>query len=141
MTFKESTQILALLSANYPHFYKKLSKSDTNAVINTWQMSFADVPAAIVFKAIKRCFLSCKYPPTIADANEQIRKMYVIAGCVSNDIRYTQEQRSEAARLERLLYDLGFSGKLNEREFSLNACLDVVSNSQSGFKLEADNEK
>ena len=108
MNINESAKILALLAANYPHYYKKLSKNETNAVCKTWNDSFDDVPAVLVLEALKNCIGKLKFPPTIADVNEELRHMYSFFLCESNNMTLTQAERSEAERMRQLLYDLGF---------------------------------
>ena len=108
MNISESAKLLALLAANYPHYYKNLSKTETSAVCKTWSDSFCDVPAPIVFEGIKQCIAYCKFPPTIAEVNEQITIMFFEASSLSNDMTKTQEIRSEAERLRSLLDSLGF---------------------------------
>ena len=111
MNTNEAIKVMTLLAANYPHYYKNLSKDESYAVVTTWCDRFSDVPAEIVLEAVKDCISKCKFPPTIADVNEEIKKIMRLAGCRANDITLSQEKRSEAARLERFLYDLGFESK------------------------------
>lgn len=108
MNRTESAQILTILAANYPHFYKNLTPNETQAVINTWAEMFEDVPAVIVLEAVKNCISLLKFPPTIADVNDQMSGMYLTAISSANDMTLSQEERSEADKLANLLYHLGF---------------------------------
>lgn len=72
MTREETKQIMAVLQAGYPRFYKDISKLEATAVINLWATMFAEEPAQIVTEAVKSLMCTLKYPPTIADVKEKI---------------------------------------------------------------------
>jgi hypothetical protein len=75
MTRGETKQIMALLQAGYPHFYKGISKDDATAAINLWATMFVDEPVQIVVEAVKALMCTHKYPPTIADVKEKIAQI------------------------------------------------------------------
>lgn len=107
----ESLKVLTILAGNYPHYYKNIPKADASAIAEMWRVQFEDVPATIVFEGIKQCMAHCKFPPTIAEVNEQITMMFFEASSLANDMTKTQEIRSEAERLRCLLDSLGFDSR------------------------------
>lgn len=124
MNIKEAAQILTILSATYPNYYRKLSVDEKTITMNMWQKQFANVPAVIVIEALQMAIANCKFPPTIAEVNEQIHKIYIHSMCLENDMRVSQDERSEAFRLRILLNDLGYSNK--EKSTELNVAKQIL---------------
>lgn len=75
MTREETKQIMAVLQAGYPRFYKDISKLEATAVINLWATMFSQEPAKVVIEAVKALMCTLKYPPTIADVKEKIQEL------------------------------------------------------------------
>ena len=72
MTRDEVKQIFMLLSTAYPAF---LPDTDTEkrAKLNLWETMFKQTLYQNAELAALRYIMTCKYPPTIADMNEQIK--------------------------------------------------------------------
>ena len=76
MTKKEATQILAMLKAAYPNFYKDMGAEEAQGTISVWTMQFADLPAEVVLMALNKHISTGKFPPTIAEIKEKITAIY-----------------------------------------------------------------
>lgn len=74
MTKTETIKIMAILNAAYPSFYKNLGKADYEAIVQLWNMQFADYDYSVVSMAVN-ALISTRvegYPPTIGAVKEQI---------------------------------------------------------------------
>ena len=73
MNRKETQGVLALLRAAYPNFYKDMPKQDLLAVVNLWQMQFAEMDVNLVLAAVNALISSRVegYPPTIGAVKEK----------------------------------------------------------------------
>lgn len=76
MNKKESAQILAILKASYPNFYKNLTAEDAQGTISVWSMQFADMPAEIVLMALNKVISTSQFPPTIAEVKKKITAIH-----------------------------------------------------------------
>lgn len=76
MTKKETVQILAILKAAYPNFYKDMSAEEAQGTISVWALQFADLPADIVLMALNKAISTSKYPPTIAEIKDKMKSIY-----------------------------------------------------------------
>jgi len=72
MTREETKDLMAILKAAYPNFYKDISKEEAKAAVDLWATIFSDTPAKLVIEAVKSMICTLKYPPTIADVKEKI---------------------------------------------------------------------
>jgi len=72
MTRQETKDLMAILKAAYPNFYKDISKEEAKAAVDLWTTIFSDTPAKLVIEAVKSLICTLKYPPTIADVKEKI---------------------------------------------------------------------
>lgn len=72
MTRQETKDLMAILKAAYPNFYKDISKEEAKAAVDLWATIFSDTPAKLVIEAVKSLICTLKYPPTIADVKEKI---------------------------------------------------------------------
>lgn len=98
MTKKEATQILAMLKAAYPNFYKDMGADEAQGTISIWAMQFADLPAEVVLMALNKHISVGKFPPTIAEIKEKITAIYWEAHgkaypLCENDIVTEEEQQ------------------------------------------------
>jgi hypothetical protein len=75
MTRQEALAVMAMLKTAYPTFYKNYSKDEINAAVNLWATMFSEEPIQVVTEAIKALMCTLKFPPTIADVKEKIRKI------------------------------------------------------------------
>ena len=72
MTRQETKDLMAILKAAYPNFYKDISKEEAKAAVDLWATIFSDTPAKLVIEAVKSLICTLKYPPTIADVKEKV---------------------------------------------------------------------
>ena len=72
MTRQETKDLMAILKAAYPNFYKDISKEEAKAAVDLWATIFSDTPVKLVIEAVKSLICTLKYPPTIADVKEKI---------------------------------------------------------------------
>jgi len=72
MIREETQAILKVLRAGYQNFYKGLSKSDADEIIDLWSTMFADDSPKVVVEAVKSLMCTLKFPPTIADVKTKI---------------------------------------------------------------------
>ena len=71
MTKKEALQILAILQAAYPNFYKG-TKEEAVGTVSVWCMQFYDMPAEIVMMAVHKLIGTNKFPPTVSEVKTNI---------------------------------------------------------------------
>lgn len=76
MNRKEAAQVLAILKASYPNFYKSLTAEDAQGIVSVWSMQFAGMSAEIVLMALNKAISSCTYPPSIAEVKEKLRSVH-----------------------------------------------------------------
>ena len=76
MTKKEAAQVLAILKAAYPNFYKDMGAEEAQGTISVWSMQFADLSSEIVLMALNKHISVGKFPPTIAEIKEKITSIY-----------------------------------------------------------------
>lgn len=77
MTRKDIIQILAVLRAAYPLFYRNVNKDDANAVVNLWLDLFSDDDPVLVGASVKAIIATTdgSYPPTIGAIKEKMRQL------------------------------------------------------------------
>lgn len=71
MTKKEALQILAILQAAYPNFYKG-TKEEAMGTVSVWCMQFHDMPAEIVLMAVHKLIGTNKFPPTVSEVKTKL---------------------------------------------------------------------
>lgn len=76
MTNKEAAQILAILKAAYPNFYKDMTPDEAQGTVSVWQMQFNNVPAEILLMALNKAISVNKYPPSIAEVKEKFSSIH-----------------------------------------------------------------
>ena len=76
MNRKESAQVIAILKASYPNFYKNLTAEDAQGIVSVWSIQFANVPADIVLMALNKAIDNCNYPPSIAEVKKKIEAVH-----------------------------------------------------------------
>lgn len=77
MTREQTLDILTVLQAAYPNFYKGMTKQQADAVIDLWATMFADEPLELVAMAVKAHICNDKkgFPPHIGAIKEAIIKL------------------------------------------------------------------
>lgn len=76
MTQKEAAQILAILKAAYPQFYKDMTKKDAIGTVNVWAVQFAKMPADIVLLAVNKCISTSSFPPSPSEVKKKFQSLY-----------------------------------------------------------------
>lgn len=77
MNVNETLKILSVLKANYPNFYKGMSKIDAEAQVSLWSEMFEDTPYELVGIAVKSYIATDVngYPPNIGKIKEHIKSL------------------------------------------------------------------
>lgn len=79
MNKQEATHLLALIKLSYPTAYRDLDDVSKKATVNMWQMSFPDVPYPIMEQAFNHFRLNSKFPPTVAEMVEELKRIHLLA--------------------------------------------------------------
>lgn len=72
MTRDETTKILAVLKAAYPHSYKNMSQKEALGTVAVWHMQFVDMPPEIVMMAVQKCISTSTFTPSISEVKKKI---------------------------------------------------------------------
>lgn len=77
MTLEETLKVFSVLKANYPNFFKNISRIDAEAQVSLWCEMFQDTPYELVGAAIKSYIATntTDYPPNVGKIKDQIRKL------------------------------------------------------------------
>lgn len=77
MTREETLDLLSILKAAYPNFYRDMTRKDADYVIGLWSEMFKDEPVEIVALAVKAHIATDKkgYPPHIGAIKDAIVKI------------------------------------------------------------------
>ena len=76
MNKQESAKLLSLIKLSYPTAYRDIDRDTANATVNMWQMSFPDIPYAIMEQAFNHYRMVSKFPPTVAEMVEELKGIY-----------------------------------------------------------------
>lgn len=76
MNKQEATKLLAIIKIAYPTAYRDMDENSKKATVNMWQMSFPDVPYAIMEQAFSHFRMVSKYPPTVAEMVEELKHIH-----------------------------------------------------------------
>lgn len=76
MNKQETTQLLALIKIAYPTAYRDMDDVSKKATVNMWQVSFPDVPYQLMESAFNHFRMKSKFPPTVAEMVEELRRMH-----------------------------------------------------------------
>lgn len=72
MTREETTKILAILKAAYPHSYKNMTQKEALGTVAVWHMQFADMHPEIVMMAVQKCISTSTFTPSIYEVKKKI---------------------------------------------------------------------
>lgn len=77
MTREETLQVLSVLKAAYPNFYKGMRKEEAESAVALWASMFAEDEAAMVAAAVKTLIATDikGFPPHIGAVKEKLRKL------------------------------------------------------------------
>ena len=76
MSREETVQILSLLKAAYPNFYKGMTRPECNGVISVWSTQFTGIPVQIVLMAVNKLISVNTFPPTVAEVKSKLKSLY-----------------------------------------------------------------
>lgn len=79
MTRQEALKILAVLRVAYPNSYRGLDEDMASAMAELWASQFANMPYSVVSIAVEQLISKSKFPPTIAEVNEQFLSLWANA--------------------------------------------------------------
>lgn len=76
MNKQEAIKLLALIKVAYPTAYRDMDQASKQATVNMWAGSFPDVPYPIMEQAFNHFRMVSKYPPTVAEMVEELKKVH-----------------------------------------------------------------
>ena len=76
MNKMDAAKLLELITLSYPNAYRGMDDDWKKATINMWQMSFPDMPYPIMEQAFNHFRMVSKFPPTVAEMVEELKKIY-----------------------------------------------------------------
>ena len=79
MNKQDAAKLLSLIKLSYPTAYRDIDRDTANATVNMWAMSFADVPYPIMEQAFNHFRMASKFPPTVAEMVDELKKVYFSA--------------------------------------------------------------
>lgn len=155
MTRDDTLDLLSVLKAAYPNFYKDMTRRDADNVIDLWHEMFKDEPAELVALAVKRHIATDKkgFPPHIGSIKDAIVKIMQPEemteaeawNMVRNAIRsYSWDAKEQFDKLPPVLQRLvGSPNQLMEwgQMDSDTVSSVVASNFQRSYKARAANER
>lgn len=155
MTRDETIDLLSVLKAAYPNFYRDMTRKDADNVIDLWFDMFKDEPAGLVALAIKRHIATDTkgFPPHIGAINDAIVKIQQPEemteieawNMVRNAIRsYSWDAKEQFDKLPPVLQRLvGSPSQLMEwAQMDADVVASVVaSNFQRSYKARAAHER
>lgn len=71
----EAAKLLSLIKLSYPTAYRDIDRETANATVHMWQMSFPDVPYPIMEQAFNHFRMTSKFPPTVAEMVEELKRI------------------------------------------------------------------
>lgn len=103
MNKKEAAQLLDLIKLSYPAAYRDMDGNRMMATINMWAMSFPNVPYLVIEQAFNQHRMVSKFPPTVAEIAEHLRKIHYEAGQLAGIQRQIGNREKE--RMYRQIED------------------------------------
>ena len=77
MNRKEAAQVLAILTAGYPKYFKNMKDEELQGVVSLWSMQFANISAEVVVMALHKAIsVKEEFPPTIAEVKKKLGSVY-----------------------------------------------------------------
>lgn len=77
MTVNETVEVLKILKATYPEYYRNLSKEETKSMVDMWNWAYAETDVKEVLRALKSFITtdSKGFPPKPGQLNEHLNKL------------------------------------------------------------------
>lgn len=155
MTRDDTLDLLSILKAAYPNFYRDMTRKDADHVVSLWSEMFKDEPAELVALAVKAHIATDKkgFPPHIGAIKDAIVKIQQpdemteieAWNMVRNAIRsYSWDAKEQFDKLPPVLQRLvGSPNQLMEwgQMDSDTVSSVVASNFQRSYKARAANER
>lgn len=155
MTRDDTLDLLSVLKAAYPNFYRDMTRKDADHVIDLWSEMFKDEPVQLVALAVKRHIATDTkgFPPHIGAIKDAIVKIQQPEemteleawGMVKNAIRsYAWDAKEQFDKLPPVLQRLvGSPTQLQEwARMDADVVASVVaSNFQRSYKARAAHER
>ena len=95
MTREEAIKFLALVKVAYPTAYKDMDKESKLATVNMWHSTFLNVHYKIIEMAFDHFRRVSKFPPTVADMYEELRRLYYEAVGDANTAYWSGDKERE----------------------------------------------
>ena len=76
MNKQEAVKLLALIKIAYPTAYRDMDDASKKATVNMWQMSFPDMPYPIMEQAFSHFRMVSKFPPTVAEMVDELKRIH-----------------------------------------------------------------
>lgn len=76
MNREEAAKLLSLIKLSYPQSYRDIGRQMAEATVNMWAMTFGSVPYPVMERAFNSYRMVSKYPPTVAEMAQQLKKLY-----------------------------------------------------------------
>lgn len=77
MNKKDTAQVIAILTAGYPSYFKDMSETNLQGLVSLWSMQFANMPADIVLMALNKVISQKEqHPPTIAEVKKKLESVH-----------------------------------------------------------------
>ena len=76
MNKQDAAKLLSLIKLSYPTAYRDIDRETANATVNMWQMSFPEMPYPIMEQAFNHYRMTHKFPPTVAEMVEELKRIY-----------------------------------------------------------------
>ena len=76
MNKQEAVKLLALIKVAYPTAYRDMDDASKKATVNMWASSFPEVPYGIMEQAFNHFRMVSKFPPTVAEMVEELKKIH-----------------------------------------------------------------
>ena len=102
MNKQEAAQLLELIELAYPYVYKDMDNFRRRATVRMWAASFPQVPYPIIEECFNCYRLENRYPPTVADINEELRGFHARARQAA-DISRILDNAEREAHFRRLM--------------------------------------
>lgn len=155
MTREETLKIFAVMKANYPNFYKGMTRTDAEAQVALWCEMFADETYQLVGAALKSYIATDEtgYPPNVGKIKANIRKLtqreelteqeavnMVLKACTNSTYNAKSEFDKLPPTLQRLV---GSPGQLKEWAAMESDVVNsvVASNLMRSYKVVVEREK
>ena len=76
MNKQEAARLLSLVHLAYPGAYRDFNEEWKRATVNMWAASFPQVPYPVMELAFNRWRMESRFPPTVAEMAQQLRKIH-----------------------------------------------------------------